>query len=384
MINIKYSEVLKIIAQLEVNLISTGIMFLFIENRTIKWKVASERFDMDIFKVGSDVSESAIAVKAMREGKVLTEKVSREKYGKRLITVAIPLVDDSNISVGAFSIVLPRLHPVAESFKNFAPVVAELLPEGAFLYMSDLSKIAYIQPSRKFTLPNMHVGYELKETDIAYQTVHSGQAQTREIGEERYGVPVYIANYPLYDEDENGKSMVATLGVVVPKIAAGKLHTMSENLSNSLSSISETVEHLASSSMKIHENEQNLYSNIHSVNEILNKINEVTEFISSVANQSNMLGLNASIEAARAGEMGRGFSVVANEIRKLSSQSKETVPKIKILTEDIQNKIREIDEKSKQSLSASEDQAAATEEISASVQELSAMMSELYNISKDL
>lgn len=383
MINIKYSEILKIIAQLEVDIISTGIMFLFIENRTIKWKVASKKFDMDIFKEGSNVSESAIAVRAMREGKVLTEKVPREKYGQRLLTVAIPLVDDSNKAVGAFSIVLPRLHPVAAGFNNFAPIIAELFPEGAFLYISDLNKIMLIQASQKFTLPNIHVGYELKETDMAYQTVHSGKPQSREIGAERYGVPVYIANYPLYDEDDHN-NIVATLGVVVPKTSSGKLRTMSENLSNSLTSISQTIEHLASTATKIHENEQSLYTNIHAVSEILNKINEVTEFISSVANQSNMLGLNAAIEASRAGEMGKGFSVVANEVRKLASQSKETVPKIKELTDDIKNKVQDIDAKSKHSLSASEDQAAATEEISASIQELSAVTHELFNLSKDL
>lgn len=384
MINIKYSEILKSIAELEVNIIPTGIMFLFIENRTIKWKVSSKKFDMDIFKEGSDVSESAIAVRAMKEGRVLTENVPREKYGQRLLTVAVPLVDDSNSPVGAFSIVLPKLHPVAESFNSFAPVVAELFPEGAFMYISDLTKIAYIQSSQKFTLPNMYVGYELKETDIAYKTIHSGQPQTREIGAERYGVPVYIANYPLYDEDMGTKTIVATLGVVVPKSSAGKLKNMSESLSTSLNSISQTVEHLASNSMRINANEQDLYSNINSVSEILNKINEITEFISSVANKSNMLGLNASIEASRAGEMGKGFSVVANEIRNLSTQSKETVPKIKVLTDDIKNKINEINEKSKQSLHASEEQAASTEEISASIQELSAMTSELYNISKNL
>jgi uncharacterized protein YoxC len=383
MININSSDILKTIAQLEANIIPSGILFLFIENRTIKWKVASQKFDMDIFQEGSDVSESAIAVRSMKEGKILTEKVPKEKYGKRLLTIAIPLVDDSNNAVGAFSIVLPKLHPVAEGFGKFAPIVAELFPEGAFLYISDLNKIMQIQSSQKFTLPNMYAGYELKETDIAYQTIHSGKPQVREVGAERYGVPVYIANYPMYDEDD-GNIIVGTLGVVVPKGAAGKLRNMSENLSNNLTSISETIEHLASSATKIHENEQSLYNNIHSVSEILNQINEVTEFISSVANQSNMLGLNAAIEASRAGEMGKGFSVVANEVRKLASQSKEAVPRIKELTDDIKSKVQEIDQKSKQSLSTSEDQAAATEEISASIQELSAVTHELFNISKDL
>jgi len=383
MINIKYVDVLKVVAQLEVNIISDGILFLFIENRTIKWKVASKKFDMDVFTEGSNVSETAIAVRAMNERKILTEIVPRENYGKRLITVAVPLVDDSNIPIGAFSIVLPRLHPVAASFPNFAPIVAELFPEGAFLYISDLNKIAYIQSSQKFTLPNMHVGYELKETDIAYKTIHSGKSQIMELGADRYGVPVYIANYPLYDED-SGEHIVATLGVVVPKVVSGKLKAISRNLSSNLDSISATIEQLATSAMKIHENEQNLYNHVNSVSETLEKIDDISEFISSVASKSNMLGLNAAIESSRAGEMGRGFSVVANEIRKLSYQSKETVPQIKVLTEEIKNKIGKVNKESLESLTASEGQAAATQEISASIEELSAMTNELDNIAKDL
>lgn len=380
MINIKDSEVLKSIALLEVEIIKTGIMFLLIENRTIRWKVASKKFDMDVFKEGEDVSESAIAVRAMKEARVLTENVPREKYGKRLSTVAIPLVDDLNNPVGAFSIVLPKLHPVAESFNDFAPIVSELFPEGAFIYISDLKEIIAMQGSNKFTLNNMYVGYKLTENDIAYQTIKIGKPQTREVDASRYGVPVYISNFPMYEEE----GIVGTLGVVVPKEAAEKLKNMSESLSNNISQITDTVEGLASNAMEIHQNEQILYTNIHSVTDILEKINTVTEFISSVANQSNMLGLNAAIEAARAGEMGKGFSVVADEIRKLSSQSKETVPQINSLVEDIKRKIKEIDERCKHSLNASEEQAASTEEISASIQELSAMTNELHNLSKNL
>lgn len=62
--------------------------------------------------------------------------------------------------------------------------------------------------------------------------------------------------------------------------------------------------------------------------EYTNKMNTIIETITSIANSTGMLALNASIEAARAGEAGRGFSVVATEISGLASQTKDATVNI--------------------------------------------------------
>ena len=69
------------------------------------------------------------------------------------------------------------------------------------------------------------------------------------------------------------------------------------------------------------------------------QIGLVSDLVRNLANQTNMLALNASVEAVRAGEQGKGFSVVAGEIRKLADQSKQSAEKINNLVREIQASI---------------------------------------------
>lgn len=67
--------------------------------------------------------------------------------------------------------------------------------------------------------------------------------------------------------------------------------------------------------------------------ELLDQIDRLTTGISTIAQQTNLLSVNASIEAARAGDMGRGFGVVAMEIRALSNQAREITNEIETVVE---------------------------------------------------
>jgi methyl-accepting chemotaxis protein len=76
-------------------------------------------------------------------------------------------------------------------------------------------------------------------------------------------------------------------------------------------------------------------------------IRKVLEVLNYIAEQTNLLSLNASIEAARAGASGRGFTVVAEEIRKLSNQSMDASREIEKLIDDVQKRIKEVVSSSK-------------------------------------
>lgn len=116
---------------------------------------------------------------------------------------------------------------------------------------------------------------------------------------------------------------------------------------------------------------------IHGLGEKSSEIENIVELISNIAEQTNLLALNAAIEAARAGEHGKGFAVVADEVRKLAEESKSSANSVREVLAEIQHETKEAVHSMKNGLNKVQSGIASTHQVNDTFQTIETSICQL-------
>ncbi|MBM7865422.1 cyclic nucleotide-binding domain-containing protein [Heliobacterium gestii] len=144
------------------------------------------------------------------------------------------------------------------------------------------------------------------------------------------------------------------------------------------------VTRVVESSKEIETNQSLLFQDIQEVSKLAEKISKSFDFVRTIANQTKILGINASIESARSGEQGKGFAVVAREVRQLSELSKNNAEETRKLLTDIEGRVKNISHSSEKSSTQCQKQTTENQQIEALIEEVLKLSERLVQIATTL
>lgn len=249
-----------------------------------------------------------------------------------------------------------------------------LLDQLSFLFEDEISfSLSDRKRFLKFT-PSEHMpafskeGEPVPKGDVLMQAMDTGEIRAITTDRCTFGFCIRVVAVPIRDSHNQiiggisyGRSLKNSNDVL----------ELSKSVINSIKNINDISNHLNEAIGLILKSNEEILNEINDTSEQVKNTDRVIEFVKSVASQTNLLGLNASIEAARAGDYGRGFSVVAKEIRKLSNSSEKSMNEINTVLKNIQNSVTEIQDKIGVYNEISANQKADLEEISTAINKLS-------------
>ena len=216
-------------------------------------------------------------------------------------------------------------------------------------------------------------GQKVNANDDNVYIAFRGQNADVVIPKEVYGIAINAFSFPIR---EDGK-VVGALAFGLPIDNEMELENYMDNMERIIDQLQDNIHTLASHSEELAATSIEIDKQTQIALEDSEKSHEVTGFIKGISRQTNLLGLNASIEAARAGEHGNGFNIVAQEVRKLSSETSTATEKIETSLKNINTNLSNLKVNMGQINSASNEQAQLIQNFSEVIEELDSLSKEM-------
>ncbi|TCO74578.1 methyl-accepting chemotaxis protein [Marinisporobacter balticus] len=265
------------------------------------------------------------------------------------------------------------MHELLERYIEIASYVNDFTEDDLAVAISDKEKVLKCVPGENVQL-RVKEGDILKSHLALLQAIKQKKKITVVIPKHVHGILMSGTATPLKDKHGEIIGAICTVKNISDR---QEILDIIKKLANSLNEITKTITQISSNAEEIATSGEGM---IDSVNGTLTKAKEtdqVVGFVQQVAKQTNLLGLNAAIEAARAGDAGRGFQVVAEEIRKLAISSNNSVDRIASVLKEIRGSVTQILQMVEKNGALTQEQAAGTEEITAKINDLSSLADKL-------
>ena len=266
-----------------------------------------------------------------------------------------------------------------ENFIRIAPYIPELVCAKVGIGISNTTALLFVQ-----SIPELkkaaQAGDPVKAGSGLYQAMQTRKRVVVEVPKEVYGIPYVAISMPIIDD---AQQVIGAIVVHESLERKNALLTTSEQLSNSANQLSASIQSIFAQAEELPTSGKTLTSLSAEAEKQVGETDNIVRFIKDVASQTNLLGLNAAIEAARVGEQGRGFSVVAEEVRKLAVNSASSAMQITQTLQHINQSIEKISLQISHVESVSDNQAATIQLLTAHSQELAAMSASLRTLAAD-